>query len=120
MVRGHGSCSVHSEHDLVCCDVVLALWMEHGGRMRVARVEGGGDGDGEDQVESWRIEGKGQKSSRVARRSRPGYARETQPVLMRGHVRYFPRAMWWHRGKMQVEMEGPMLKREPETKAKQM
>ena len=37
----------------------------------------GGEGRG-DQVESWgwRIEGKGQKSSRVAQRSRPGYARE--------------------------------------------
>ncbi len=106
-----GVVDVHSEHGLVCCDVVLAPWMEHGGRMREARIEGGGDH--EDQVE-----GKGQKSSRVARRSRPCYARETQPVLMRGNVRYFPRAMWWHRGKMQVKMEGPMLKRESETKTK--
>ena len=118
MVRGRGSCSVHSEHGLVCCDVVLAPWMEHGGRTRVARSKVAVTM--KDQVESWRIEGKGQKSSRVARRSRPCYARETQPVLMRGNVRYFPRAMWWHRGKMQVEMEGPMLKREPETKTKQM
>jgi hypothetical protein len=89
--------------------------------MRKVRVKGGGDrGDHEDEVESWGIEGKGQKSSRVARRSRPGYARETLPVLVRGHVCYFQRAMWWHQGKMQVKMEGPLLKRELETKMKQM
>jgi hypothetical protein len=84
---------------LTCCDVVLALWIEHGGGMRAVRVEGGVDH--EDQVQYWRLEeigGKGQRSSRVAQHSRPGCARET-PRLLRGKVRYFPRAMWWHRGK---------------------
>lgn len=49
MARCRGRYSVHSEHRLECCDVVLAPWMERGGGMRVARVEGGGDHD--DQVE---------------------------------------------------------------------
>jgi len=85
----------------MCCDVVIALWIEHGDGMRKVRVEDGGDSY--DQVECWRREGKGQKSSRVAQRSRPGYARETQPILMRGKVRYFPRAMWGTEAKFEME-----------------
>ena len=40
MARCHGSCGVHSEHKLVCCDVVLAPWMKHGGRMRGGKGRG--------------------------------------------------------------------------------
>ena len=49
-----------------CCDVVLALWIEHGGRMREVRVEGGDDhkrpgGGVRGKLDGSWMEGKGQK-----------------------------------------------------------
>jgi hypothetical protein len=82
---------------------------ERGGGMREVRVEGGGNHPRPGEELEWRVGVKGWSGVerwRARAKSHRGWlgavapaALETLPVLMRGHVRYFPRAMWWHRGK---------------------
>ena len=55
---------------VTCCDVVLALWMEHGGGMREVRVEGGGGHeDHVEEIGGWRARAKSHRGwlSAVAR-----------------------------------------------------
>jgi len=83
MARCRVGCSVHREHRLVCCDVVLAPWMEHGGGMREARVGGGGDsGDHEDQVE-WSVGG-----MRARAKSHRGWLGAVAPATLEKHYPY--------------------------------
>ena len=110
MARCRGSDSVHSEHRLECCDVVLAPWMEHGGVMREARVEGGGDH--EDKVESGRTEGKGQKVIAGGSAQSPWLrSRKTTRISEGACMLLSEGDVVASRQKMQVEMEGPLLKR---------
>jgi hypothetical protein len=90
---------------LTCCDVVLALWIEHGGGMRVVRVA--------ITKTRWRVggswmEGKGRKLSRVAQHSRPGYAWGI-PRLLRGKYGTFRGRCGGIEASIQVEMEEALV-----------
>jgi hypothetical protein len=104
-----------------CCDVVLALWIEHGRRMREVRFKGSGDHEDQVRVEEGRMEGKGQRSSRVAQRSRPGYAQGT-PRLLRGKGMVLSEGdVVASRQVFKRRWKGPLLEREKiGTKKKQM
>lgn len=114
--RCRGSCGVHSEHRLEYCDVVLALWMEHGGVMREVRVEGGGDH--EDQVESRRKDrGQGPKVIAGGSAQSPWLRSRNTTRISGGACMLLSEGdVVASRQKLQVEMEGPMLKRKFETK----